>query len=264
MVLQGEQGLAKTSFFRVMTPFPRWFVEGAIIDMSAKDSLITALSGWITELGELDSTLKKEQMSLKAFVTRPEDRIRMPYARRDTRAPRRTSFCGTVNPKDYLKDETGSRRFWTVPVTHIDKKALFTLPHGWVDQLWFQTYNLYQADPGFFRLDDQEIKELQSDNREFEAPLPYELELRELLDYSLPVSQWEWWRTGELSRLMPGNADAGRVGRALKRVRDDILNAVTQDTSAHHLTNITRTWRGYPETLLPLRHFGVVSEIKVR
>ncbi|MCH1979501.1 virulence-associated E family protein [Lawsonibacter sp. OA9] len=263
LVLQGEQGLAKTSFFRVMTPFPRWFVEGAIIDMGAKDSLITALSGWITELGELDSTLKKEQMSLKAFVTRPEDRIRMPYARRDTRAPRRTSFCGTVNPKDYLKDETGSRRFWTVPVTCIDKKALFTLPHGWVDQLWFQTYHLYQADPGFFRLDDQEIKELQSDNREFEAPLPYELELRELLDYSLPFSQWEWWRTGELARLMSGNADAGRVGRALRRITNSIFDDVALDeTTSPKVTmvttnrpELTRTWRGYPETLLPLKHF---------
>ena len=144
-----------------------------MVDMGSKDSLITALSGWITELGELDSTLKKEQMSLKAFVTRPEDRIRMPYAKRDSRTPRRTSFCGTVNPKDYLKDETGSRRFWTIPVTNIDKKALFSLRPEWVNQVWFQTYDMYRADHNFFRLDDEEIKELQADNREFEAVRPY-------------------------------------------------------------------------------------------
>jgi len=28
LVLQGEQGLAKTSFFRIMAPFPRWFCGG--------------------------------------------------------------------------------------------------------------------------------------------------------------------------------------------------------------------------------------------
>ena len=265
LVLQGDQGLAKTSFFRIMSPFPRWFVEGAIIDMSNKDTIITALSGWITELGELDSTLKKEQMSLKAFITRPEDRIRTPYSRNDTRSPRRTSFCGTVNPKEYLKDETGSRRFWTVPVTNVDKKALFALDRDWVKQVWLQTHAMYQADPNGFRLVDEEIRELQADNREFDAPLPYELEIRELLDYSLPVSQWEWWRTGELARLMPGNADAGRVGRALQRIKSEIQNAVTQDTSAHHyLTNVNRLWCGYSETLLPLRHFSVVGEVKVR
>ena len=48
LVLQGEQGIAKTSFFRIMTPFPRWFVEGAVIDMGNKDSIIHALSGWVT------------------------------------------------------------------------------------------------------------------------------------------------------------------------------------------------------------------------
>lgn len=253
LVLQGEQGLAKTSFFRIMSPFPRWFVEGAIIDMGNKDTIITALSGWICELGELDSTLKKEQMSLKAFVTRPEDRIRTPYARTDTRAPRRTSFCGTVNPKNYLKDETGNRRFWTVPVTNVDKKALFALPREWVDQLWFEAYAMYRADPSWFRLSDAEIKELQAENREFEASLPYELEILEMLDYSLPVSHWEWWRVGELAKMMPGNADAGKVGRALARV--------TQ--SPHYLTicgegnglKVTRKSRGYPEYLLPVKHF---------
>ena len=110
LVLQGAQGIAKTSFFRILSPFPRWFVEGAVIDLKDKDTLLKALSGWLTELGELDSTLKREQSALKAFITSPDDRIRPPYARNFTRTPRRTSFCGTVNPEDYLRDETGSRR----------------------------------------------------------------------------------------------------------------------------------------------------------
>lgn len=249
LVLQGPQGLAKTSFFRIMSPFPRWFVEGAVVDMGSKDSLITALSGWITELGELDSTLKKEQMSLKAFVTRPEDRLRMPYAKRDSRTPRRTSFCGTVNPRDYLKDETGSRRFWTIPVTNIDKKSLFSLRPEWVNQVWFQAYDMYRADHNFFRLDDDEIKELQMDNREFEAPLPYEIEIKALLDYSIPVGQWEWWRASEVAKYMPGNADARRVGKALSRVVSGGLDTHKKPDE------LTRTLHGNTEYLVPMRHF---------
>ena len=76
----------------------------------------------LCELGELDSTLKREQSSLKAFITQPLDTIRMPYAEKATKTPRRTSFCGTVNPQDYLRDETGSRRFWTIPVTKLINK----------------------------------------------------------------------------------------------------------------------------------------------
>lgn len=248
LVLQGEQGLAKTSFFRIMSPFPRWFVEGAIIDMGTKDSLITALSGWITELGELDSTIKKEQSSLKAFITRPEDRIRAPYARNDTRAPRRTSFCGTVNPKDYLKDETGSRRFWTVPVTNTDKKALFSLPRDWVNQLWYQAYQMYLADPAGFRLTDKEVSTLQEDNREFEQALPYEVEIRELLDCTLPVERWEWWKASTIAKLIPGNASAVKVGKALSRVGLRLC----EDHPGWSKTS--RVIHGATEYLLPLSH----------
>lgn len=244
LVLQGEQGLAKTSFFRIMAPFPRWFVEGSVIDMRDKDTLITSLSGWITELGELDSTLKKEQMSLKAFVTRPEDRIRPPYAARDARAARRTSFCGTVNPKGFLKDESGSRRFWVIPVEHIDKKTLFSLPGEFVDQVWSQTYEMYLDNPTGFRLDDEEIKELQKRNHEFETPLSYEPEIKALLNPSLPAECWCWWRSVDLAKLLPGASDKSiQVGRALSKVAQQCA-----DGRFKH----DRTIHGNTEYLIPL------------
>lgn len=219
LVLQGEQGLAKTSFFRIMAPFPRWFVEGAIIDMRDKDTQLRALGGWITELGELESTIKKEQTNLKAFVTLPEDRIRPPYAVKAAREARRTSFCGTVNPENFLKDESGSRRFWIIHLERIDKKALFALSREWVNQVWFQAYDLYRTDPAGYRLSDEEIKELQKRNRDFEEPLPYELEIRALLDLSLPVERWGWWRSVDLAKLLPGQPnDSRKIGRALSRV----------------------------------------------
>lgn len=249
LVLQGEQGLAKTSFFRILSIFPRWFVEGAVIDLKDKDSLIKALGGFICELGELDSTLKREQSALKAFITNPEDRIRVPYARNPTRAPRRTSFCGTVNPKDYLRDETGSRRFWTVPVTEIDKKALFALKREWIQQLWFQVYAVYQVDHNGFRLSPEEMKTLQEDNQEFSIPMKYETEIRELLDYSLPFSQWEWWRAGEVAKRIGAN-DALGVGKALAKVLNDL------PPSSPTSPKTIRKYQGVWERFIPLKHWG--------
>lgn len=244
LVLQGEQGLAKTSFFRIMSPFPRWFVEGAIIDMKDKDTQIRALSGWIAELGELESTLKKEQASLKAFITLPEDRIRPPYAATPVRAARRTSFCGTVNPENFLKDESGSRRFWIVHLEYIDKKALFALPREFVNQVWFQVYEMYKTDPAGYRLRDDEIRELQKQNQKFEELLPYELEIRELLDFSLPVERWGWWRSVDLAELLRKPPDdARRIGRALSRVAKQCANGRFR---YDHKIN------GKPEYLIPL------------
>ena len=118
--------------------------------------------------------------------------------------------------------------------------------------MWFQTYDMYQSDHNFFRLDDEEIKELQADNREFEAPLPYEVEIRALLDYSIPVNQWEWWRASEVAKYMPGNADARRVGKALTRVVDGGLGGMEKEKTPE---KTSRTIRGTVEYFLPMRHF---------
>lgn len=267
LVLQGAQNAGKTSFFRTLSPRPRWFVEGASIDMRDKDSQIKALRGWITELGELDSTLKKEQSSLKAFITLPEDRIRLPYARTETRSPRRTCFCGTVNPDDYLKDETGSRRFWTVPIDGIDKRILFSLRRDWVDQLWQQAYFYYRQNRNGFRLTDDEVRQLQEDNREFEQPLKYEVEIREKLDYSLPPQYWGWWSAAEVAALFDDTSrDTRGVGKALAKIVKDNppRNPPTSPTSPKTAENVRTGHNHVKLYLLPLhRTDGERPEIPV-
>lgn len=254
LVLQGPQGLAKTSFFRILSPFPKWFVEGAVIDLRDKDSLIKAVGGFITELGELESTLKRDQPALKAFITSPQDKIRAPYARTAPTVPRRTSFCGTVNPKDYLRDNTGSRRFWTVPVTNIDKKTLFSLPRAWINQLWFQVYSLYCEDHNGFRLTDTEIKELQEANRQYEVTLPFEIEIMEKLDFSLPVEQWEWWKASEVKSVIVGNVSAVQVGKVLSKNLKSIRGDDGEVESPLIPFKNPRISRGYPEYFIPLKH----------
>lgn len=252
LVLQGPQGIAKTSFFRILTPRRRWFVEGAILDMSNKDTLLTALRGWICELGELDSTTAKQQPALKAFLTRPEDRIRPPYARNDVRSPRRTSFCGTVNPERYLKDETGSRRFWTIPITDIDREALFSLSSKWVDQFWFQVYEAYQQDPTGYRLTAEEMAQLQEDNRTFETPLQFELEVLDVLDYGIAFDKWEWWTASQVARILPGvNAEARPVGKVLTKLSTNPPYIIHPD--APNPPKLSRTRHGTTQYLLPLR-----------
>ena len=95
----GEQGVGKTRAFKDLTAdIPDVFHEGATLDPSNKDSVISSISHWIVELGELESTFKKSEISqLKAFLTRDIDVVRRPYAKRDSTYPRRTVFAGTVN-----------------------------------------------------------------------------------------------------------------------------------------------------------------------
>lgn len=251
LVLQGSQGSGKTSFFRTITPCRRWFVEGAAIDVKDKDTMINALGGWITELGELDGTLKKEQAALKAFITQTNDRIRLPYAKAPISEPRRTSFCGTVNQEDYLRDETGSRRFWTIPITEIDKKALFSLSSDFINQLWYQVYALYLQDNNGFRLTDEELKTVQEENKEFTVAMPFELEIKAKFNYNIPFDKWEWWKSAEIAQYYFNGQNAVQIGRVLNKVACEIAADL-------HISkcSITKTLRGQRMYLVPLKRTG--------
>lgn len=111
LVLQGGQGIGKTEFLRHLAIKNEFFKGGSVLDMKNKDTIISATRVWICELGEIDSTTSKKQSELKAFITEQYDRYREPYARKEVKRLRKTSFCGTVNPTAYLTDETGNRRF---------------------------------------------------------------------------------------------------------------------------------------------------------
>lgn len=56
LVLQGKQGIGKTQFFRHLAIKDSFFKGGATLDMTNKDSLMSATKVWICELGEIDST----------------------------------------------------------------------------------------------------------------------------------------------------------------------------------------------------------------
>lgn len=220
LVLQGEQGGGKTSFFRKMAGNPLWFTEGAVIDMRNKDTLISAIGSWICELGEIDSTLKKEQSALKAFITRTVDRIRLPYAPAESEIPRTTSMCGTVNPEQFLKDTTGNRRYWTVHVDKIDKERLFALEREEIFEIWGYIYHLYLQDKDSYRLNDAELKKLEVHNRDYEANLSFEEEVRELLDFFIEEPYWQWVSPAALVPYLHG-ARANQIGKVLTKIEKE-------------------------------------------
>lgn len=258
LVLDGAQGLGKTSVFRALSPFQRWFAEGVSLDMRDKDSKIQALSSWICELGELDGTTKKEQPALKAFLTQCDDRIRYPYDRAAIVSPRMTSFCGTVNGDTFLRDITGSRRFWVVRLEKIDKETLFALSQKSKDQLWAQVYEMYLENPNGFRLTDEEMVQLQRDNAQFEVPLPYETEIRDLLDYDLGFDDWEWWSAAKLQQvgiIGSRSGDAEKIGRVLTKLTKEFEWKGFKRPSGESLK---RKAHGVWQYLIPLRQFPAV------
>lgn len=124
LTLQGDQGIGKTSWVKALVSDP--FLRDDVIkldhhlDGSNKDSILGAIANWIVEIGELESSFRKDIDRLKGFLTADSDRVRRPYDRRESEYPRRTVFLATVNGTNFLSDPTGNTRWWTIAVESLD------------------------------------------------------------------------------------------------------------------------------------------------
>ena len=206
LVLQGNQGIGKTELFRHLAIEDSFFKGGATLDMSNKDSMMSATKVWICELGEIDATTKKEQSALKAFLTEVTDRYREPYARTESVRSRHTSFCGTVNPKEYLTDPTGNRRFWTIHVEEMDLNAIFNHSKAWYTQFWKQVQEEYMENPKGYLLTPQELEEvIRINSEEYEASLYGEDEFLTMFNVEADESLWEKRTAAEITNQLNSN-----------------------------------------------------------
>lgn len=232
LVLQGRQGLGKTNFFRALAMRPDFFQDGAVIDMRNKDTIIQATSTWITELGELDATLKKEQASLKAFITANFDTYRKPYARKAEKIERRTCFCATVNPTEAIRDDTGSRRYAFIHIDSMNKDFLYNvMTPEWCAQLWRQVYEtlyLRLGRKGFY-LNEEERAFIEASNNNFTVMLDGESELLDGLEWESDIDSWRWTTIKALEArclyLKDKRIDTRKIGRALTKILSKIATS---------------------------------------
>lgn len=184
LTFQGNQGIGKTRFFEKLALNPKFFAEGCCLDPRNKDSIMLATNKWICELGEIGSTMKKDIDSVKAFISKSTDEYRTPYGKAMLQYPRMTSFVGTVNDEQFLVDQTGNRRFATIPLApdlEIDYEKQIK-PFNAL-QLWSQIYQVVKDldKSSCFRLTNEEKKLLDERNQHFTKPLRAEDEVLDVL-----------------------------------------------------------------------------------
>ena len=193
LVFQGEQYLGKTMWFKKLVPEHLGLVkDGMLLRPDDKDSVKQACSFWLVELGELDSTFRKADIAqLKSFITSNRDVLRRAYARRESHFARRTMFFGSVNPREFLHDPTGNRRYWTIECAHLDHSHTIDM-----QQVWAQVLDLWRGGEGYY-LDSDEVAELNSHNEEFMAIDPTEERILTRFDWKAGEFEWTWMTATE-------------------------------------------------------------------
>ena len=220
LVLVGKQGIGKTTFVRKIAADRKLYKLGMYLDFRDKDLQRRATGAWITELAELEVTMRTDMERLKAFITSERDETRLPYARADRKAARRTVFIGTCNSAQFLVDPTGSRRFWTIPVDSIDLERLSYFDGK---QLWAQVEFLGRSEGYPFRLTTAEQTALAKRNTIHERPLKSQLEIEDILGDAAENHSLYAWNymsvsdfKAEYSSLTPYSVE--QIGKALDRL----------------------------------------------
>jgi predicted P-loop ATPase len=140
-ILQGEQGSLKSTFFEVLAG-EEFFTDD--LTGNEKDEALKLSRYWMLEHSEFESAYRTKEVSqLKAFLSRKTDAIRPPYAADVEEMPRPSIFVGSTNKSEFLKDPTGERRYWVIPVKvkKIDIKKL----KAERDLIWAAAVTAYNA-----------------------------------------------------------------------------------------------------------------------
>jgi putative DNA primase/helicase len=218
LVLQGIQNLGKTRWVKSLDPIGCGAVQEAlIIDPSNKDSVITASQCWIAELGELDATFKKADIArLKSFITNSVDIVRFPYNARNSYLNRRSVFVATVNDSEFLVDDTGNRRWWTIEVESIDFSQAWDM-----QQVWAEVYHIWKTENEKTWLSETELHNLNKVNEQHELIDPYEEKFLALFDFH---PGWEQQTTIKMTTTevleklgydKPNKSDVTRMGKII-------------------------------------------------
>jgi hypothetical protein len=136
LVLQGAQGIGKSRWCKALLP-DGWVTIGASLRLDAaneRDVVKKATRTPLTELGELDATYKKsDTAALRNFLSTEIDTYRPPYGRTEIAVPRMTSFIASVNPEEFLVDQTGERRFLPLGVERCNPAHGIDLQQLWAE-----------------------------------------------------------------------------------------------------------------------------------
>jgi predicted P-loop ATPase len=151
---------------------------------------------------------------MKSKITQPQVSLRLPYGRADIYAKRRASFCGSINDRQFLRDETGSRRWFVIEIENISYDQNFN-----VDLMYAQALSLYQTKFRYW-WDGEDINELELRNEEYTQPSMEEEYL--LRAFEPPAdkddsSLIQYLTTSEIATRIAGSNDRMNINNSVIR-----------------------------------------------
>lgn len=154
LVLEGKGGRYKSTALKTLVG-REWFSDTRFDVQKNKEAQEQVQGVWLYELGELAHFNKAGVDEIKAFVSSEVDRYRPAYGRIVESFPRQCVLAATTNNRKYLRDKTGNRRFWPVPVAHVINVAWIA---KYRDQLFAEALQLVRAGERHWPDEETEVR----------------------------------------------------------------------------------------------------------
>ena len=141
LVLEGEQGIKKSMSLNILghiSEKENWHVESTM-STDSKDFFMQFEGKAIIEFSEGETLTRTEVKKMKSIITTASDRYRPSYGRTTEDFPRHCVFAMTTNQEEYLKDDTGNRRWLPVKVVLSNANVEWLQENR--DQLFAEAYH---------------------------------------------------------------------------------------------------------------------------
>lgn len=131
IVLESPEGRGKSSAIEILAGTEN-FSDQTILSLDDRGQQEAVQGVWLYEIADLAGHSRAEVERVKAFASRTRDRARPAYGRCRVDKARTCVFFGTTNNDQYLKSQTGNRRFLPVLCGRVELEAL----NRDRDQIW--------------------------------------------------------------------------------------------------------------------------------
>lgn len=218
LVLDGKPGIGKSTLLRKLGG--AWFSDSLSLADTRDKTAAEKLQGcWIMEIGEMQGTRKADIDVMKGFLSRQVDEYRAAYGRVVERHPRTCIICGTTNSTTgFLRDTTGNRRFWPVPVNGGGRLSVWDMTEETRSQIWAETM-IFVAEGETSFLDaamEQEAAKMQREAIEYDDR---EGEVIDYLETLLPANWYSWDLSKRVDFFQQRDALAVKVDCTMRRTQ---------------------------------------------
>ena len=216
-VFVGKQGTGKSKFIYKIAHNPDWFSD-SITTFDGKEFYEGILGRWIIELGEGTAFQKSVKERCKQALASQQDVYRKPYGRHPEIQKRQCVFFGTTNNYDFLKDETGDRRYYPIDVNiaNATKSIDKDLDDKYIAQLWAEAVQLYKSGQSIYIQDSQILALAEQEQRKHFDESPLQSDIYNFLEIPITTS---WYsanldsRKHYIQEYQKGNTSAGAYKR---------------------------------------------------